>query len=76
MVHEDSLPTLLKFFKNYVYNMIAYFDKLSKRKVIWIKGSLPSSKFEGVRHSRFAKAHIIQRQKITIYVYKQTFYIR
>lgn len=35
--------------------MIAYFDKLSKRKVIWIKGSLPSSKFEGVRHSRFAK---------------------
>lgn len=37
--------------------MIAYFDKLSKRKVIWIKGSLPSSKFEGVRHSRFAKGH-------------------
>lgn len=43
--------------------MIAYFDKLSKRKVIWIKGSLPSSKFEGVRHSRFAKGHIIETKK-------------
>lgn len=59
--------------------MIAYFDKLSKRKVIWIKFSevlyLVQSLKEFVIHDS-PRAIIIQRQKITIYVYKQTFYVR